>query len=71
MFSETSKFLEFIRIEDNNQVQPNTPCVIGANEVYVDQRLKQKQQQQQQQQTQTLKNYLFFVFVCVYFITNK
>jgi len=50
MFSETSKFLEFERIEDNNQVQPNTPCVIGANEIYVDQRLKQKQQQQQQQQ---------------------
>ena len=50
MFSETSKFLEFERIEDNNQVQPNTPCVIGANEIYVDQCLKQKQQQQPQQQ---------------------
>ena len=50
MFSETSKFLEFDRVEESNQIQPHTPCVIGANEIYVDQRLKQKQQQQQQQQ---------------------
>lgn len=28
----------------------NTPSVIGANEIYVDQRMKIKQQQQQQQQ---------------------
>ncbi len=29
---------------------PQTPSVIGANEVYVDQRLKMKQKQQEQQQ---------------------
>ncbi len=46
MFSETSNFLEFDRHEIN---APDTPCVIGANEVYVDQRLKMKQQQQQEQ----------------------
>ena len=49
MFSETSNFLEFDRHEIN---APDTPCVIGANEVYVDQRLKAKQQQQQEQQQQ-------------------
>jgi hypothetical protein len=51
MFSDTSKLLEF----DQDQFgtvgkNDNTPSVIGANEIYVDQRLKIKQQQQQQQQ---------------------
>ena len=34
--------------ENGNEMMPNTPCVIGANEIYVDQRLKQKQEQQLQ-----------------------
>ena len=48
MFSDTSNFLEFER-HDANIDMPHTPSVIGANEVYVDQRLKKKQQQMQQQ----------------------
>lgn len=53
MFSETSKLLEFDQdggpSGKDNRVD-NTPSVIGANEIYVDQRMKMKQQQQQQQQ---------------------
>jgi hypothetical protein len=36
--------------ESQNGHGPQTPSVIGANEVYVDQRLKMKQKQQEQQQ---------------------
>ena len=53
MFSD----LEFERSTNQNGYgtgsngdMPHTPSVIGANEVYVDQRLKQKQKQQEQQQ---------------------
>lgn len=51
VFSD-AKFLEFDHHNGNNMNNdlPNTPSVIGANEVYVDQRLKMKQQQLQQQQ---------------------
>ena len=35
---------------DHGGEMPHTPSVIGANEVYVDQRLKMKQKQQEQQQ---------------------
>jgi len=47
MFSDTSNLLEFE--QDNFEpADDNTPSVIGANEIYVDHRLKIKQQQQQQ-----------------------
>ena len=55
MFSDTSKLLEFERQPNNaDDILPNTPCVIGANEVYVDKRLKIKQQQQQEQQMEKM-----------------
>ena len=42
--------LNFERKDDNEDEYKghlsNTPCVIGANEIYVDQRLKQKQEKQ-------------------------
>jgi hypothetical protein len=55
MFSDTSKLLEFERSPNGagsagDDLLCNTPCVIGANEVYVDKRLKIKQQQQRDEQ---------------------
>lgn len=60
MFScDTSKLLEFERQQQplngaHDDILPNTPCVIGANEVYVDKRLKIKQQQQHEQQMEKM-----------------
>jgi hypothetical protein len=54
MFNDTPNLLEFERPNslnnDFDDILPNTPCVIGANEVYVDKRLKMKQQMQQEHQ---------------------
>lgn len=51
-FDFDRNMLDFQQQQHQQQQQqaPHTPSVIGANEIYVDQRLKAKQQQQQQQQ---------------------